>query len=126
MSATLGGSLFIYNGVSMDYCFTEAINCLKELCDHTVVVDAGSNDGTVEELRKLEDSKCEIIYLDGKEWAEQKGKEKLNYFTNKAIERLTTDYQINLQADEIIHESSYEWIRKAIATGAEGFLNRRW
>ncbi len=124
--SSLGGSLFVYNGVSMDYNFIESINCLKELCDHVVVCDAGSADGTVEELRKLEDSKCEIIYLDGTEWAAQKGKEKLNYFTNKAIERLTTDYQINLQADEVIHESSYPWIRKAIETGAEGFLNRRW
>lgn len=123
---SLGGSLFIYNGESQDYSFIEAITSLKELCDHVVVVDAGSQDRTAEMLKKLEDGKCQIVYLDGSEWAIQKGKEKLNYFTNKAIELLTTDYQINLQGDEIIHESSYEWIRKAIATGAEGFLNRRW
>ncbi len=126
MSATLGGSLFIYNGEKMDYCYKEAITCLKELCDTTIVVDAGSDDGTQDELRKLEDSKCKVVYLDGTEWKEQQGREKLNYFTNKAIELLDTDYQINLQADEIISENSFPWIRKAIETGAEGFLNRRW
>jgi glycosyltransferase involved in cell wall biosynthesis len=110
----------------MDYCLVEAITCLKDLCDHVVVVDAGSSDSTPDELRKLEDSKCQVVYLDGTEWKQQQGREKLNYFTNKAIELLTTDYQINLQADEIIHEKSFEWIRKAIETGAEGFLNRRW
>lgn len=123
---SLGGSLFIFNGESMDYSYKEAIVCLKELCDHVQIVDAGSTDSTPDELQKLEDSKCSVLYLDGTEWKEQQGREKLNYFTNKAIELLTTDYQINLQGDEIIHEDSFPWIRKAIETGAEGFLNRRW
>lgn len=129
MSTSLGGSLFCFNAISQDYCLTEAIICLKELCDAVVIVDAGSSDCTTDELRKLEDDKCKVIYLDGTEWKEQQGREKLNYFTNKAIvelEKMGMDYQINLQADEIISEDSFPWIRKAIETGAEGFLNRRW
>ncbi len=126
MSKTLGGSLFVYNGLSQDYCFMEAIACLKELCDQVIVVDAGSVDGTQDELAKINGGNCSVLYLDGSEWKTQQGREKLNYFTNKAIELLTTDYQINLQADEVIHEDSFPWIRKAIETGAEGFLNRRW
>lgn len=123
---TLGGVLFIYNGLSQDYCFMEAIQCLKELCDQVQVVDAGSTDGTQDELRKVAGGNCSILYLDGTEWKEQQGREKLNYFQNKAKELLTTDYYVVLQGDEIIHENSFPAIRSAIETGKEGFLCRRY
>jgi len=110
----LGGTLFIRNGLRYDYCFKESILCLKEFCDEVVVVDAGSDDGTIEILKSLEDSKTKIIYLDKEEWDSQYGREKLNYFTNKAIEQLTAEWNFNLQADEITHEKSYQSIRDAI------------
>lgn len=114
MSKRLGGSLFIRNGVQFDYCFKEAIECLQQFCDEVVVVDAGSDDGTIEILKQLEDKKTKIIYLDKEEWDEQQGREKLNYFTNKAIEQLTAEWNFNLQGDEIVHEKSYQFIREAI------------
>ncbi len=122
----LGGSLFIKDGVKFDYCFKEAILCLQEFCDEVVVVDAGSTDETVSILKTLEDNKTKIIYLDGSEWEQENGREKLNYFSNKAIEQLTTEWNFNLQGDEIVHEKSYESIRKAINSGlAEAYMCSR-
>lgn len=110
----LGGTLFIRNGIQYDYCFKEAILCLKEFCDEVIVVDAGSDDGTVEVLKQLEDNKTKIIYLDKHEWDEQQGREKLAYFTNKAIDELTCEWNFCLQADEILSEKCYLSIRDAI------------
>lgn len=127
---TLVGTLFVYNGKSQDYCYLEALKCLQTFCDYTVVCDAGSTDGTAEELLRVchGDDQTSLICCDNAEWEAQKGKEKLNYFTNKAIEMadlMGFDYQFNLQADEIVHERSYAAIREAIETGAESIQCRR-
>lgn len=114
MSKKLGGSLFIYNGIQQDYSFVEAIKCLQELCDEVSVVDAGSQDGTVEVLKTLEDSKTKITYLSKDEWDAHHGREKLAHFMNRAIELLDTEWQFALQADECIHENSFDIIRQAI------------
>lgn len=126
---SLAGTLFVYNGITHDYCFEQSIQCLIDCCDWVYVVDAGSNDGTVEVIERLINGKnCTLIKRTNEEWHSQKGKEKLNYFTNIAIEAAQKNgfkYNINLQADEIIHEKSYEEIRKAINGGAEGYMCNR-
>lgn len=123
---TLGGTLFVYNGLKHDYCVLEAIQNLKEFCDKVIVIDAGSTDGTIEAiyLKGLIDDKCQLHIIE--EWDQHHGREKLNYFTNRAIELLDTDYNFNLQADEILHESSFPWIRKAMEDGQEGYMCRRY
>lgn len=123
---TLGGTLFVRNGIKYDYCFKEAILCLQLLCDQVIVLDAGSDDGTVGELKTLSNEKTTFIFCDPSEW-EAQGKErfKLSYFTNKAASFLETDWHINLQADEIIHESSFNTIRQAIQKGGEGYWSTR-
>jgi len=125
MSKTLGGTIFVRNAIEFDYCIIESIQCLKELCDEVIVVECGSDDGTVELIRDMVDEKTTIINLDKSEWDKQHGREKLAYFTNMAIGCLTTDYNINLQADEVIHENSFLAIREAINTAGEAFYCTR-
>lgn len=125
MKKTLGGSLFIRNGLEYDYCFEESIKCLLDFCDKVVVVDAGSDDGTTEILKNINNHKLLVIYLSKEEWLNRHGKEKLTYFTDKAIDELDTDYNFYLQADEILHESSYKWVRTAMEVGGEGYLCTR-
>jgi len=125
MSKSLGGTIFVRNAIQFDYCIVEAIQCLQNLCDEVVVVDAGSDDGTADLLLGLADQKTIIINLDKSEWFSRHGREKLAYFTNIAIGCLTTDYNINLQADEIIHEKSFLAIREAINTAGEAFYVTR-
>jgi glycosyltransferase involved in cell wall biosynthesis len=122
----LGGTIFVRNGLQYDYCFVEAINSLKEFCDEVIVLDASSDDGTKEVVEKMADSKTKIVCLEKEEWDEQKGKEKLAYFTNKAIEHLTTAWNFNCQADEILHEKSYKAVRSAINSNyADGYMVTR-
>ena len=122
---TLGGTLMVRNAIQYDYCVEEAINCLKEFCDEIVVVNVGSDDGTAELLWNLVDVKTTVIELSKKEWDDFKGREKLAHFTNVAIGCLSTDYNINLQADEIISEKSFLAIREAINTAGEAFYVTR-
>lgn len=119
--ATLGGITWSYNFLSQDYCQVEAVNCLKELCDEVIVLDAGSTDGSAEILRKLEDDKVRVVLCDKEEWTKRRGREKLSFFQNLAMSFLTTDYYVALQADESLHENSFPVIRNAIETGCEGF-----
>lgn len=128
MSKKLGGTLFIHNGIEFDYCFMEAIRCLQEFCDEVVVVNVGSTDGTTQQLQDLVTAgpTTKIVHLPKNVWESYHGKEKLAIFTNMALPYLTgCDYYFNLQADEIVHENSYEAIREAIQTDKEAFLARR-
>lgn len=126
MNKRLGGTMFIIDGLKWDYPFEESILSMKEHCDEIVVVDAGSVDGTAQVLKKFEDHKTKIIYLDRTEWEEQKGWQKLNYFSNKAIAELTAEWNFYQQSDEILHERSYNVVREAIASEkAESYLCER-
>lgn len=120
----LAGTLFVYNGESQDYCYLQAIQCLLDFCDAVYVVDAGSTDSTVQKIltTQLDNrEKLILVPLETEHWNGQHGKEKLNYFTNIAIDWAEKDgyeWQFNLQADEIVHESSYQWIRLAVGSCA--------
>lgn len=122
---TLGGLFWVRNGIEFDYCFEQSLQALKELCDQVVIVDVGSTDGTAEVLRKYEDEKTMIVYLDKEEWGKQQGRELIAYYQNFALSFLDTDYYILEQPDEIIHEDCFPAIREAIATGGEAFYCTR-
>lgn len=125
MAKSLGGSLFIYRGETFDYCYKESIECLKQFCDKVTIVDAGSDDGTSEIVRSMEDHKTKVMCLPKELWDAQRGKTKLSTFSNFAHAMLDTDYFFNLQSDEILHENSYDAVRRAIETNEPGFLCTR-
>lgn len=126
MSKKLGGTLFCYNAISQDYCLAEAVASLKALCDKCVILDAGSTDGTPSLVRSFADDRTKVICLPNEAWESQNGREKLAHFTNIAISELTTEWNFNLQADEVIHEDSFVAIREAIEQpNAESFWNWR-
>lgn len=122
---TLGGTTFVYNAIKLDYNIVETIKCLQECCDKVVAVVINSDDGTVEMVKQLQDAKTKIVVRDKTEWDLIQGRGKLAYFQNVAASYLDTDYNLLIQADEILHEDSYKWVRRAIETGEEGFLVRR-
>ena len=126
----LAGTTFIRNGKTYDYCYMETIKCLLEFCDHVFVVDAGSDDGTLEDLESITSPKITLIKRPTEEWFEQQGTgmTKLCYFTDIAIDAAQKDgydYNFYLQCDEIVHERSYDRIREAINLGDHGYLCTR-
>jgi|HubBroStandDraft_3_1064219.scaffolds.fasta_scaffold08128_4 hypothetical protein len=125
--ATLGGFCFVINAIRFDYCFEEAIGSMLECCDQVVVVDAGSDDGTLQSLQlwALRSSKLKVISYPIELWDSLHGKTKLAHFQNLAIDHLTTDYQLLCQADEVIAEDSYKAIREAVERGEEGYMCSR-
>jgi hypothetical protein len=131
---TLGGSTFVWNGIKQDYNFIETLNCLYELCDE-ISIAVGGDDGTYEafqgwlcaqigEVPKYP-KPIKFIHIFQSEWDSQQGREKLSYFSNKAIAALETDWNFYLQCDEIIHEDSFEYIRQAIEHDVEAYVCRR-
>lgn len=128
MSKKLAGTLFCFQGNKFDYCFIEAIQCLLEFCDH-VIVGAGGDDNTYEDiLKSFNNPKLDVIRIPQEIWDEQKGKYKLSYFTNRCIDIAADrgyEYQFNLQADEILHEKSYLYIRTIIEGGCESYMCKR-
>lgn len=126
MNKSLGGVTFCIDPIKYDYCIRESIACLEELCDKVVVLDAGSEDGSVELLKSLESDKVKVVYLErGQYWDQIRGKEKLSFFQNMALQHLDTDYYYLQQADECTHENSFPYIREAIQSGHEGFMITR-
>lgn len=134
MAKTLGGASFIHNGIVQDYNYRETIDCLVELCDKVVIVDAGSTDGTYEDLRSYIDevnkpfynTRVLLIRASTEEWHAQQGREKLSFFSNIAISALSTDWVFYLQMDEILHEDSFPYVRAAIEEdGVDGYLVSR-
>src|SRR5688572_10622678 len=105
---TLGGSTFVWNGVKQDYNFIETLECLYQLCDEIAVL-YGGDDGTIEAIDKWSRTKdwskksIQGASIPKEEWDAQVGREKLSYFSNIAIDMLSTDWNFYLQADEILH-----------------------
>ncbi|HTJ52649.1 MAG TPA: hypothetical protein VL443_24505 [Cyclobacteriaceae bacterium] len=132
MSKTLGGVTMAWNAISQDYSIIECLECLYQLCD-AVSISFGGDDGTTELVSKwifdkLSDRPFKPVishYISQAQWLEQKGREKLSYFSNIAIELLNTDYFYYQQADEITHQDSFPFIRQAIETNQEAFLIHR-
>lgn len=127
MSKTIGAVTFCIDPLKYDYCFKESIECLVEMCDKVVVLDAGSEDGSIEILKSLESEKVKLVCLErGRYWDQIRGREKLSFFQNMALQHLDTDYYYLQQADECTSEDSFKYIREAIETGQEAFMVTRY
>jgi glycosyltransferase involved in cell wall biosynthesis len=122
---TLGGVVWAYNHLSLDYCLPQCVAGLQELCDQVIVLDAGSTDGSSEAILQMASANVTPVNLGRDEWHKHKGREKIAYFQNLALAFLSTDYYIVCQADEVLHQDSFPKIREALASGAESFMVTR-
>lgn len=114
----ISGFTLIKNGVRFGFPFIESLHSLLELTDETIVNVGQSDDGTLDQIRKLErergDSQLVIVESN---WEGSKNAlrgETLSEQTNRALERCTHDWCIYLQADEVLHESDLKQIRSAL------------
>lgn len=125
--SSLGGSIFIRNAIDLDYCIKEAALSLIPICDEVVIGDAQSTDGTLDILRQLEREHSNVKVIEGLDWECANNYEKLSMLANQVKGNLKTDWHFMLQADEIIHEESYDTIKLAIErSNMESFMCKRY
>ena len=110
----LGGSLFVHNGLKYDYCVKESLESLLELCDEVVVLDAESDDGTLDFLHKLSKKQPKLRVFNHGTWECAPDFSRLAILANQARELLNTEWHFMIQADEVLHENSFKVIREAI------------
>lgn len=109
----ISGFTCIRNAKELDYCLEEAIKSLLPVCDEVVVSDGESTDGTREFLDEwtMREPKLRIVtYM----WPGHKNR--ADYWLiwlNNARGHLRHEMQLSLDADEIIHPSSYPDILEA-------------
>lgn len=130
---TIGGNVCIRNGTSLDYCWKESVLSLLPVCDSVVVCDGESDDGTYLEIQEWAGREPKLAVCVYK-WQNPKGD--VNFWTdwlNYARIHLHTDWHLQLDADEVLHEKSYPEIlefvkhgnRSAICTRHNFWLDHR-
>jgi len=127
MSKTLGAFTFLHEAEKYDYCYIQSIISLCEGCDKVVVILFDDDRNECVELSRVLGTfqNLQFWMLPTGMWHYMKGKTKLSNFQNMAAMMLDTDYQLLVQADEVIMPESFEAIREAMETGGEGFLCER-
>jgi len=118
---TVSGFTFVRNAVTYDYPFVESLSSLLPLCDEVVVVVGRSQDDTLERVRSLRSPKIKIVES---EWDDtvRSGGSVLAQQTNLALNHISGDWGIYLQADEVLHERDAPAIRNAMEVHGD---NRR-
>jgi hypothetical protein len=106
----LGGSIFVRNAIKFDYCIIESLTSLLGVCDHVVVLECSSDDNTAKLLRKYKSSKLTLIT--DVYWPIAPDASRLAMLANMAKGCVDCDTHVMLQADEVIHEKSYDAIRR--------------
>lgn len=126
--ATVCGITIAKNAIKYDYCIKECVLSLQQSCDYVIVAYVESEDNTLDVLRSIQNDKTKILMLTDDDWNMFDDKTRLSYITNIAIEeadRLGFTYILYVQADEVLHEKSYQDIRWAMANNNPSYLVRR-
>jgi len=109
----ISGYTTTHNCATRGYPFEESIRSLAGFCDEIVVVDAGSDDGTLENLGKLSDElKCLKVVVHTVDWS-SKGFAYESDGKLKALARslCTGDICWQQDVDEVVHEDDYAKIK---------------
>lgn len=123
----LGGSMFIRNGIEFDFPISEALDSLCAVCDEAVILDCGSTDGTIDLLKEVQNRNPNLKIIQGGNWECAPNYDRLRILADTASSYLKNmDYLFMLQADEVIHESSFHNIHTAIKNNQKkSFMIRR-
>jgi hypothetical protein len=120
---SLAGVQIVKNGIKYDYCFEESILSMLGCCDHVVIAYVVSEDATLTVLKGMVDkypTKMTLMILSEDDWNFYQDKHRLSYITNAAVQmadKMGFTYILSVQSDEVIHQDSYESIRKIVAKG---------
>ncbi len=107
----ISGFTTIRNGISQGYPFLETIASALPICDEFLVSDGFSTDGTYEVLERAAAVNKKLrLFRD--EWPvkQKPGGAIYKDVTNAIRRRCSSDYLFYLQANEVVHEDSSEYI----------------
>lgn len=131
---TLSGYTTTYNCVKQDYPFVECVESMLGFCDEVVVVDAGSTDGTLEQLRKLQlkymhegaeelsSNDVELNYgsrlvvkILERDWSDQNSALYDGMQKAEARKLCESDFVWQQDVDEVVRQQDWNKIREMIA-----------
>lgn len=101
----IGGFTYVRNGFKMGYPFIASISSILPIVDELFIVVGNSEDGTREAIENLKNDKITII---DSIWEEEKRKngEIFKEQSNIGLEKVTGDWAIHIQADEVLNEDA--------------------
>lgn len=110
----LGVSFFVHNAIEYDYCLKEAVESVLPVAQEIVILDAQSTDGTLDLLQRLNHYYPKVRVYSGAVWECAKDFTRLQKIAEQAKSHLTTEYHLMVQADEVLHEDSYNAIERCV------------
>ena len=113
----IAGYTHILNPKTHGYPYIQSILSMTGFCDEVIVVDGGSTDGSIEDLkaaireRNLEDLFAGGIKIMIREWDyEEPGMDGMQKAFGRAMVSPDTEFLWQQDADEIVHEDDYQKI----------------
>jgi glycosyltransferase involved in cell wall biosynthesis len=113
---TISGYTTTYNCINNDYPYIESITSLLRFCDEVIVVDAGSTDETLKQLKKLAEKEDKLKVFQKKvDFSKPRWAVEIDGHL-KAYARALCKAQFCWQqdSDEVVHEEDYEKIYKLV------------
>ncbi len=106
----ISGFMPIKNVLGTGYPFVEAIAASLPVCDEFLVSDGYSTDGTFEVIEKIATLNKKVRVF-RQQWPTSKEGSVLAEVTNAVRVKCRYNYILSIQANEIIHEDSVEYIK---------------
>jgi len=109
----LTGTVYIHNAIKYDFCIEESIRSIAPICKEVICLECDSDDGTDHLLLSLKDEIPNLRIISTK-WDIGIKHDRLRMLSDIARAEVKTPWRIHIQADEVLHESSFVPITMAI------------
>lgn len=109
------GFMILKNGIKLGYPFIEAVASMHQSCDKFLFFDCGSEDGTLEYMRRIHDINKDKFEVYQQSWPKHSSSgNAIAVATNNAMKHKTianAEKAFYVQADEIYHQNSLPYLK---------------